>query len=477
MLGHGLVLMVLVSLLLAINDELQAAMAWWSSTLLLLPPLLFAFRRQFLTFRVIALIVFVTQFVTVPIFFLMRNDFELNQFKPFGFTTIEVLSIISRVTVFLIILGGFLYFWSRLTFFALPSYRNRFSQHTQLRGLRLKRSSSTGTYLTLLIGSIAALVPLNMWMFQEGLSIVGVGPPRLPFKLSGLLHYFTRYVVPLLLGYLYYKTRRNLLPATLLLLYGLVLGLTSVSRAALVFVLLPVLALAWIEKRNLVLVVTGVGLLIGYSLVSQARGFVYLVIDGTSTALTEGGTLSVIGDLIESIEPAHLDLILGAPIAVLNRIEGFENLVLSSSYDPSALEGGAFGVILRMIWRPLSVIDLDAHHIQWQGFVLPEGFVNGGALLSNVIIASNDNLIWIAVAALVTAIVLLILEKSVRTVAAKHGLPSNIEFFLICLMTIIFFIEGGGSVNFVIPLLTVLTLACLPRLTVFPTDPRNRSPK
>ena len=87
-------------------------------------------------------------------------------------------------------------------------------------------------------------------MFQNGISIVGVEPPRLPFKLSGILHYFTKYVVPLTLGYLYYRSPRNLPTALLLLGYGLLLGLTSVSRSALVLVLLPVLGLAWIDRRK-----------------------------------------------------------------------------------------------------------------------------------------------------------------------------------------------------------------------------------
>lgn len=480
--GLGFVLMVLLSLLLALEDEGQTILAWWLATILLLPPLWLAFRSTFLTIRVILIIVFTTQLITVPGFFLNRDDFWLGEIKPFDYSAPEVAIIFLKVTIFLTSICIFLQTISLY----VPDInhqlaRHSFQAHRSIPTV-LKRPKNAWMYTLLLLLVIATIAPLNIWMFRNGFSLVGVEPPSLPFRLSGILHYFTKYIVPVALAYLYYKSPRTLLPALLLLAYGLLLGLTSLSRSALVLVVLPILGLAWIEKKKVVLFAIGVGLLISYSLISRARDLVYFVADGISGALTDSGILLIAISLLGNLQ-LNFNLLSTAFMAILNRIEGFENLVLSSSYDPNAVSGGAFGFMLRIIWRPFAELDLDQHHLQWQGNTLPDGYVNGGALLSNMIIASNDSPLWILVAAMICAIVLFVLERSVRRIARRYSLPASIEFFVITILTIFFFIEGGGSVTFVLPLVLLIVVAWLPRLGVHSvsrlsnrshTLPRNR---
>lgn len=477
-LGGGVALMGVGSALLIANDEWQAMSAWWVATIFLLPALWLAQRSRFLTIQVVCLVAFFTQFITVPTFFLAHDEFELTQTKAFEFTVWEVLPIFFKVGTFLVLLGLLLNLAPLRRLLPRRAKIKPASQGIQLNDtklVRVKDSKKAGMYVALIAIVVMALTPLNVWMFQQGISIVGVEPPTLPYRLSGILHYLTKYIAPLFLGYLYYKSRHDLFPALLLLAYGLLLGLSSVSRSAMVMVLLPVLALAWMEKRSLVMFVVGTGLLLGYAMISKARDLVYFVTNGTSGALTDSGIFEIIGNLMENIELVEFRFFSDVFTAILNRIEGFENLIRSSQYDPNAIPGGAFGFILRMIWRPLEEIDLDSHHIQWQGNILPEGFVNGGALLSNVIIASNANPVWIVMAALVTGIILVSLEHSARVLARKYGLSAAIESFIISLMTIIFFIEGGGSVTFVLPLLTLIIFSCLPRFS-FGAPTLNRFP-
>ena len=471
--GCAFVLMSLMSTMLAAADKWQTVFSWWAATLLMLPPLLLAIQSRFLTFRVLVTIVFVTQFITLPVFLLNPDDFWLGDIKPFNFTSSEVMLIFSRVTTFLICTSLSIALFSSVSFDlfkdSLPKRFRAITCHRTVPAV-FNISKRSRYFFGLILITVFVISLLNIWMFQNGISIVGVEPPRLPFKLSGIFHYFTKYVVPLMLGYLYYHSPRNLTTALLLLAYGLLLGLTSVSRSALVLVLLPILALAWIDRRKWIFGIIGGGLLISYSLISRARDLVYFVSDGVSSAVTEGGIFTIVNALMQRME---LDT--SAPIsvlvAILNRIEGFENLVLSVSYSPNAVDGGAFGFILRMIWRPLAAIDLDQHHLQWQGAILPEGFVNGGALLSNMIIASNDNFLWILVASIITGLLLFVLECSVRRVARRSRLPSSIEVFIITVMTIIFFIEGGGSVTFVVPFVLLTFLAWMPSVSLIPSSP------
>ena len=118
-----------------------------------------------------------------------------------------------------------------------------------------------------------------------------------------------------------------------------------------------------------------------------------------------------------------------------------------------------------MIWASLAPIDLDLHHLQWQGNILPEGFVNGGALLSSVLIASNSNLLWIGIMAMLTAVILLQIEKAVRRLANVYEISVASGNFAIILISIIFFISAGSTL-FVFIFSALLLTRILPQVRI-----------
>lgn len=276
----------------------------------------------------------------------------------------------------------------------------------------LKPSRHSRIYGALIVLVISVVAPLNLWMFSQGISMVGVEPPRLPYRLSGILHYLTVFVVPLLLGFLYWKTKRSVFLTMILLYYSWVLGLTSISRFALIMVMLPVLAFAWLERRRWLLTFAGLGTVIGFAMVTSARNFVYIVTAGKVEAATGNSILTIIGNILTEPDSSIREtaFLLKTLVDIFERIEGFGNLVMSKFYDPNAALG-PLGFLLRMIWRPFADIDLDTHHLQWQGNVLPEGLFNGGSLLSNAVILGNASLLWVVASALVAAGILVLLEK------------------------------------------------------------------
>ena len=467
-LGGGVLLIALISVVLMIKNEWETVFAWWLATILLLPGLLLALRSEFVSLKVICLIAFITQFVTLPIFFLARDDFKWGYVNSFGFTAGECLPILLKVGAFMVILVLCFHFLSRLPFFSVW-YRKTGSVAQHLQRSRftdelLKPSSHPWNYVVLIVLVIAAVTPLNLWMFSEGIGLTGVESTELPYRLSGILHYLAHFLIPMLLGYLYSKTRHGHSLTLLLLGYGLILGLSSVSRSAMVLVMLPVLFIAWLEGRRLTLLVALIGVGIAYSLISQARNFVYVAVGNNSGANTDVGVFDILGSVVsktEWLEPALYLEFLG----ILGRVEGFDNLVMAHYYDPNAVDS-AFSFILRMIWQPLAPIDIDAHHIQWQGYAPLEGFYNGGGLLSNMVIASNDNLIWIAPVALVVAVILLTLERSIQHLAKKYDWTPAIEMFSIGMITTVFFLNSGGSVTFMFPFLAAMIFSWLPRASV-----------
>jgi hypothetical protein len=472
----GSALITFPSLVLVINSEIEALFAWLIAIALLLPPLLWALKTPYVALKTICLLAFITQIITLPFFYIARDEVTLP--KNFSFTAEEAWRILSSVMIFLFCLIGFFKLFYRLRLFhglAKPE-SDRFQLHipqATLRQYPSKHVNSTVSgrkrhiYSLLVVVVIVVVSPLNLWMYSQGIGLAGVSPPKLPFKLAGILHYFTAYFVPILLGFLYLNSKRGFLLSMVLICYALLSGLTSLSRKNFLLLSLPIIGLAWIERRRLLLVVAGLISIAGYSVVTFARGFVYTVLGGISMADTSNTILSVVVNILTYQDKLFdVDTLLQTFYHVFNRIEGFENLVRSKSYDLYAV-CKPIDLILRLIWRDLAPIDVDLHHLQWQGFVLIEGFNNGGALLSNVVILANANLLWIIASALLVAGILVALEKSTYRMISLYRLPDWIAFILIGYMSIVFFIEAGGSVVFVAPFLFILVASWLPPIYRF----------
>ena len=469
------------SLAMAISGEFEAMLAWWMVIVLLLPPLLWALKTRYVALKIICLLAFITQFVTLPFFYFNRDAFFFTwgHVKPFGFTAVEAWPMLSKVMLFVVCLIIFFKLLFRLRLFGgsvnprsdrfqLPSTQSKVRSFIAEKAHFLKPSRHSRIYGALIVLVISVVAPLNLWMFSQGISMVGVEPPRLPYRLSGILHYLTVFVVPLLLGFLYWKTKRSVFLTMILLYYSWVLGLTSISRFALIMVMLPVLAFAWLERRRWLLTFAGLGTVIGFAMVTSARNFVYIVTAGKVEAATGNSILTIIGNILTEPDSSIREaaFLLKTLVGIFERIEGFGNLVMSKFYDPNAVLG-PLGFLLRMIWRPFADIDLDTHHLQWQGNVLPEGVFNGGSLLSNAVILGNASLLWVVASALVAAGILVLLEKSAHRVIARHGLPDLLASALIGFLALRFFIETGGSVTFVVPLLLLSIASLLPPLYRF----------
>lgn len=469
------------SLAMALSGEFEAMLAWWMVIVLLLPPLLWALKTRYVALKIICLFALITQFVTQPFFYFNRDAFAFawGQVKPFGFTAVEAWPMLSKVMLFEVCLIIFFKLLFRLRLFGgsdnrrygifkLPSTQLKVRSFLAEKAHFLKPSRHSRIYGALIILAISVVAPMNLWMFSQGISMVGVEPPNLPYRLSGILHYLAVYMVPLLLGFLYWKTKRGFIFTMILLSYSWVLGLTSISRFALIILMLPVLAFAWLERRRWLLTFAGLGTVVGFAMVSTARNFVHIVTAGKAEADTGNSILTIIVNILtEPDSPIReANYLLKAFVGIFERIDGFGNLVMSKFYDPNAVIG-PLGFLLRMIWRPLARIDIDSHHLQWQGNVLPEGFVNGGALISNAVILGNASLLWVVASALVSASILVLLEKSTHRVVARYGLPEPLASASIGFLTIVFFIETGGSIIFVGPFLLLCIASLLPPLYRF----------
>ena len=465
---------IIVSLAFFVSGELVTLMTWWLMISLLLPPLVWTFRTRYVALKTICGVSFITQFLTLPFFYHYRNEFAWGHVKPFGFTVIEALPILAKVSLFLFSLIIFFKFFYSATLFGrrCNKIENDFSAHEAIKvsvnkqnDFDLRSNKNTGLFALLIIMIIGVLIPLNLWSYSQGVGLTGVEPPHLPYKLSGILFYLMKYITPMLLAYLYSQTNRGWFLMLLMLTYAWILGLCSVSKGAVLIVMFAVLVLSWIDNRKIMLVVAGMGTLLGVAVAAGARAYVYIIFDGKAGGDTSEGILKLLFNTLSELDKSiwnfdYLPLIING---ILNRIEGFENLVMAQFYDPYAVDG-PWQFVLRMIWKGLAPYDVNLHHMQWQGNILPEGFNNGGALLSNAVIVGNSGFWWIVVSAMVTSFFLVILEKSCNRIKYKYTGFELVSTPVIFFMSYLYFANTGGDPMFIFSLLLLLFVSWMPPL-------------
>ncbi len=449
-LGGGLFFMSAISAFFLLNDEAEAAGAWWIALMLLLPGLMLALRTSLISIKAIALIVFFTQFITVPYFFHTPEAYKYQLFKPFGFMATDIFPIFVPSGIFLVLLVFFARLLSKFMGLSKP-YICVVADTPLLKekpGERLGKHNEL--YVTLIMIVVCLCTPLNLWMFKEGIGLTGVAPKSLPYHLSGVLVYLTKIVIPLYLGYLYLKTKRGLFITSVMVGYAFVLGLSTISRSAMMFIFLPVIYMAWVERKTIKLVSTTMLALMGYTVVSMSRNVVYSYMGGQITGNTTGGIWDVLQKTfsLNDVSFTPLDML----VAVVGRIEGIETLVLASQFDADKV-GGAYTVILRVIVRTFCNWDIDDYHLAWIGYVLPQGFVSGGSLLSNVLMASNKNPFMLVIISAVVAFMVLMYEGLIKEVGRRYSVSGIIVSSAICFSSIMYFINAGSDI------LNMLTIA------------------
>lgn len=466
---------ILASLGLALAGEFDAMLAWWMVIALLLPPLLWALKTPYVALKTICYISFLTQFITLPFFYLNRDKFAWGHVKPFEFTAWAAFPMLAKVSLFLFALVIFFRWFYQISLFGgalrkLPTQLPQVSASTgtehqlQYVSFDVRQNRKSWQFVVLIILLIAVLAPLNLWSFSQGIGITGVAPPALPYRLSGILFYLMKYITPLFLGYLYAKTKRGWLLMLLFLAYAWLLGLCSVSKGAVIIVMLPVVAFAWLDRHKMKLAVASLGTIIGVSFAAEARTYVYTVSLGITGADTSMSIFTLISNVFSNPDSEiwQFDFLPLFISGIMSRFEGFGNLVMSQYYNPDEVVG-AWGFILMMIWKGLVSFDTNLHSIQWQGNVLPEGFYNGGALLSNAVIVGNAGLWWVVISAMVAAVILVILEKSTKRLSMSYKVTELMSVALISFLSMTYFLQTGGDKTFVYPFMLLFIASWLPR--------------
>jgi hypothetical protein len=219
---------------------------------------------------------------------------------------------------------------------------------------------------------------LSSWMFSARIGLTGVMPPTLPFKLVGLMFYTQRFLIPLVLCVLYWRSTRPWWLYIVLLAYATWAGMASISRAALMLSAAPIIAITALEHRYGRLTLGLVGLAVAWFLVLAVRNVVYV---DPYEPLSLIAVASVILPAVELPWSVVWELI----FHLSDRLYGAQTVILASQYtvpDPlGSLQAIAQGR------APLPDMAWSLYHLDFGD----KAFGVGLGLLSSVLLTTHES--------------------------------------------------------------------------------------
>lgn len=458
-----------VSLTLLLTNQLEIVIAWWIMLSCFIPALIWVTKSSFLSTKIVVWTSFITQAVTMPIFYLNPKKYAFQRHRPFNFTGLASLDVFYKIGTFLLVLLLFVSIWERLI-------RNSKRKHylVTLEGNTHGDPSSTVnpsnrltiTRSTSLISSgsiiliIVLMIPLNNWMFEMGIGLTGVEPPDLPYRLSGILTYFAKIAIPFLLSFLYMRTRRqSFLLVIILGFYSIFLGVSTVSRSTALMVIICPLVFSLIDRRWVIFLTSIVFAAFSLGLSTFSREIVFVVVNNVSDGNT---SIGLIGTLVKTAAGLTWDQLLLIIPSTIGRFEGFEGLWLASHVNPAVM-GGGWAVWIKTIDWTLINLGHDTVHLEVLGYTVPKGFYNvSGSLLAYMLWSVGGSWFFYIPFAILASSFLVLQERSLRIIEIRYAVNPLIINALVTILSLSYFTSTGFPIgNFVF--ITLLVVSLLPK--------------
>jgi hypothetical protein len=448
------------SLILIFLQEWAPAALIWVVLLSQLPAMLIAFRSKYLSLISFCLTSLITQIISVPVFYLDSDNYAFSAHRPFSFNISDAVPTILHLAVFQFLVASICIFFQRSI--VANNGVEMISKRVPPTQYHVKKKHElSGKYIYFILLIIAFSLPAKFWMFDAGIGIVGTPPPRLPFRLTGILTYFFSWVIPLLIAYLYIKTSRNSIKLSLFIsFYALMIGLLSSSKAVVLLVTFPIVLFAWVDRRWAIMILSACVAGLGAMIVEASRLIVHISDKSSTIAFTELGGIGTLVATLQYIEwSAALPRVF---ISVAGRIESFQGLYMASAFNADAV-GGAFRIFLKAINGSWIDLGHDAIHIEFLGYTVPHGFYGVPASINAwMMMASNNNLIMIFPFVFYVASVILLLEKINLRLSCARGLTLPIRQAIIFFSILLFYTSPGG-LEFLVLLIGLIIFALFPK--------------
>ena len=324
-----------ISSILFLYIDFDVGMLWGFLSLIYGLLYFIAYKNNSLILKLFIGIVFITHTI-VPVFFMIRREeFSYSGWSAVKNFDFELNSFIFIYTLLFIIYTGI------VIFFNIFKIRNKYCH------IQLKNKINYRKYNLYLVIIILLSIPINIWMFDNNIGLTGMGNSQdyLPFKIGGGLYYLMRFIIPAAIFYLYSRSERNNSLAIIVITYGLFAGVSQVSKATLVLIILPIIIFAYSDKKSLILVLSVIGLLFFYSMIDVSRDYVYLIVNGV---VEKNSSLSIFEVLYNTFEDIPDFNLMESLYSLLSRIGGGQDLILGYQYDSSSIGRSSWDEFFRI---------------------------------------------------------------------------------------------------------------------------------
>lgn len=283
------------------------------------------------------------------------------------------------------------------------------------------RSSSLSLFpISLLVVLFSAI---SIWMYSFHIGMIGLHQTELPFHLTGILFYSRRFLFPLVLVWVFVKTKSKDVATILLIIYSLIVGVLATSKSAALFVLLPLAYLNYMMGRKKLFYICTVAAIIVYVIVGGVRTVIY----ETDADVDILALFSTSYDFYS----ADRGLVLTVVKSVTGRLYGLQSTILGNQYDHMTIDG------LLSFYTGSGITTVVPDYVQSLfGFELPEDKAYGVALgYSGTmhILACHSYLLTI-LQAFIVSIIFCVQNNSVQMVFRREGLTKYKYVLLILLL-------------------------------------------
>lgn len=145
-----------------------------------------------------------------------------------------------------------------------------------MRKLTYKLQNNENTrYLTYMIVFTILMSTLSIWMYSNGIGVLGLKVVRLPFHLTGILVSFRRYIASIVMVYFFFKCKPKSFGYVVLVIYGVIMSVSGCSKSIAAITFFPLIFYYFIEKHYTKATIAIVLYGFIYSFVTASRSFTY----------------------------------------------------------------------------------------------------------------------------------------------------------------------------------------------------------
>lgn len=219
-----------------------------------------------------SIFLFISHGIGPTFFYLDRMYAESVGFGAVGnfdFSYDRLFSAYSYVVVFQLFLWLFVYGFKK-------SYHYNFiPEFIILQSNKIHSNTSlTWSIYPLLLLSVLFTV-ISVWMYNLHIGMMGLHQTELPYHLTGILYYSRRFFFPILLLWVFYKTKSKSMATIVLLVYALLAGILSTSKSAALIVLIPIILYNYVTGNKKLSYIGIIASVLIYAVVGTVRNVIY----------------------------------------------------------------------------------------------------------------------------------------------------------------------------------------------------------